>query len=349
MPGARESAAITEVLAYLGHMRKVAADEVRRRGVSLLGEELRYATIPLLHLWLRLSRHEILFFDYRSGPPASIAYTWRPAPGFSWSYRKTAGPRILSRYAAWGGVPAPVFRFECGRAAYLDHDESRFRASWITNMVMAERGFIKNLRRINDLTHARALARQQRYRLGNYTISPGSFHEMSTILLVSAIENLLKDAFFAYRDFWFAHIPGQRRRETIAAVMRKAGMAEEFLLAIFSADSDGDPIATALARTLSSSEPRLRSRLNFQRLSGDLSAGWFYKEFFGIDLSKQGPPGGWANLKALFERRHSLVHGLGTGRLSKRKVRQDILMVDAFEKSLMAGLFSKRGSRNVWL
>lgn len=324
---------------YLRALHEATKQEASERGVRIAAVDLEFMTHLLPDLFLNLPRQEVLIAPYPGDRNAVMGIHRRSrSPGFR------SVPSISAKQMGEFETPNgnPPFVMVLHQDLHKSGDKKGLvsRSRFYLNVYAAERSFHRNLGRVADLMEAHKV-------LGSRALvalelpARRTQIEAACILLVSCLENFLRDAFLAYRHLWFAHLPNpaERSRHALKSA-RELGTHPDV---VDRAIATGVPASQALAEELSSMG---RLPINFQSLTGNKSGYWAYKSFFGIDLAelplaKTEAPNYWAKVKDLLSRRHDLVHSVHESPYPRTQLRTEVRLVYAMEKSVMTALMQE--------
>jgi len=186
-------------------------------------------------------------------------------------------------------------------------------------------------------------------------------NEASIVFIVSVFETFLKDVFILCKSKWFGYDImglsvteriGEKRRR-IYNYLKKIKALDEFIKIryIYSYDgfdssksnlfrpSDITPIYEVLFEEEKDKDD-IKSKINFQSLTGAYSVKVAYKTFFDIDLLKSLDEDSstsdrmWEKLNKLFDERHGIVHKGKKTECSKEDIRTVLNSITYLKESL---------------
>ena len=296
-----QAAAMQHLRAQHQAAREVAA----RHGIHLDLKDAEWNSVPLAVHWTLLPEFTVNFFGYSIDEGVeSIRYAFGPRTEDEFGYWEASPPELTSH--GWSSLVTMTFD---SRLASLPQPYSVLeqKARFALQQHMAIRGFFRKLSWIEDLAAITVHIREGGTILGGRSVDAETYYRMCMVLILGAMESLLHDLFFAYRDLWFEHVPeGRKRIRALRAAVRHL-QGRKWRTEWRPIRGSTDPIATL--DVFLGSGPR--TRISFQDLRGRRGVKWAYKAFLDIQLPtalEAAEKDAWQTLLEVGRHRHASLH-----------------------------------------
>lgn len=295
-------------MASLATQHAVLKQVARRHDFETLPEELELNSIPLATFWYCLGDWTVRFWNFRREHSGgwTIEYAFLPRSGKDCEYSDDA-PSFNPTYPWMQGAS---FHYDSEMAKRIPtHDELEAKATLAIVQHASVRGYF---RRLIVLYHLGAVTQHIASNgpiLADKKVDEQTYLLTYNVILVSALEALLFDTFFASHSMWFSHeLDLPTRNAHAKKFLTRLGL-ENWL---YEAPGE-DPVYVVRNRWKQLRETR---RINFQNLKGkSRSAKWAFREALGVhlpDLLTKIDRDAWADLLNAARGRHLTIHpGVG--------------------------------------